>query len=280
MECVNPFLINYQTDDEMPVPCGKCQPCLKRRVSQWSFRLQQEEKTAATSHFITLTYDTEHVPLTESNFPTLCKRDLQLFFKRLRKSHTNGEIIKYYGVGEYGTHRFRPHYHVILFNANRECISNAWSLKGKPIGHVHYGNVEGASIGYCLEYITEGCWRPRHKNDDRKPQFAVMSKGLGISYLTPKMISWHYADLENRMYVNIPDGKKVSMPTYYKNKMYDEQTRKRIGELNREKQIAEEKRAREAKGVERWYQERAALAHKMVSAQHLPKTKSITKQTF
>lgn len=36
------------------------------------------------------------------------------------------------------------------------------------------------------------------------------------------MIRWHKADLVNRMYCNIEGGKKISMPRYYKQKLYDE----------------------------------------------------------
>lgn len=34
------------------------------------------------------------------------------------------------------------------------------------------------------------------------------------------MRNWHHADLLNRMYCNLPDGKKISMPRYYKLKLY------------------------------------------------------------
>lgn len=54
------------------------------------------------------------------------------------------------------------------------------------------------------------------------------------------MIRWHKADLPNRMYVTVEDGKKVSMPRYYKNKIYHESERKAISywaqKTNEEKQ--------------------------------------------
>lgn len=40
---------------------------------------------------------------------------------------------------------------------------------------------------------------------------------------------WHISDLKNRMYVVTQDGKKVSMPRYYKNKLYTEEQRKAVG---------------------------------------------------
>jgi len=209
----------------IPVPCGRCPACYKRRVSSWSFRLMQQEKIAETAYFITLTYDTKHVPITDKGFMGLAKRDLQLFFKRLRKSqdakkaHRNWQgphsPIRYYACGEYGGKTRRPHYHIIIFNAKLELIQPAWDK-----GQVHYGVVTGASVGYCLKYMSKVSKIGKAEWDDRIPEFALMSKGLGANYLTPQIVNWHRKDLMNRMYCNLQDGRKVSMPRYYKQKLY------------------------------------------------------------
>lgn len=47
------------------------------------------------------------------------------------------------------------------------------------------------------------------------------------------MIRWHKADLENRMYCNLHDGKKISMPRYYKNKIYDDDERSIVANAQR-----------------------------------------------
>lgn len=208
--------------ETIAVPCGRCPACYKRRVSGWSFRLLQEEKISVSSHFITLTYDTKNVPITKNGFMQINKRDLQLFFKRLRKC--NEEKIRYYAVGEYGGKTNRPHYHIILFNAKIETVQPAWNL-----GEIHYGKVEGASVGYCLKYMSKKSKIPMHKNDDRQPEFGLMSKGLGKNYITDQMQKWHLQDPYQRMYVNLPGNQKISMPRYYKDKIYTEQQRKQIG---------------------------------------------------
>lgn len=221
---MTPFTVKKKlTNDSVPVPCGKCPNCHKRRISQWSFRLMQEDKVSTSSLFITLTYDTKHVHITNKGFMNLNKRDVQLFFKRLRKLNPDGNI-KYYLAGEYGGQTQRPHYHIILFNALVQTIQEAWQL-----GQVHYGQVSAASVGYTLKYISKAGKIPMHKNDDRLPEFALMSKGLGKNYLTKAMLAWHKKDKLNRMYVNVENGKKVGMPRYYKDKIYHEQERKAIG---------------------------------------------------
>lgn len=222
--CITPFTVKKKmTNESIPVPCGKCPECVARRQSGWSFRLMQEDKVSTSSYFITLTYDTRTVPITRNGFMSLNKRDVQLFYKRLRKAHVgrgddnNAKPIKYYTVGEYGETSNRPHYHAILFNADVSLIQDAWQN-----GHVQYGTVTGASVGYCLKYMSKRRKIPMHKNDDRVPEFGLMSKGLGLSYMTDKMMRWHLANLDSRVYCNLEDGKKIAMPRYYKDKLFSE----------------------------------------------------------
>lgn len=230
---MTPFTVRMKvTNESIGVPCGKCPACYARRASQWSFRLLQEEKVSSSALFVTLTYDTLHVPITDKGYMSLSKRDLQLFFKRLRKISVNK--IKYYAVGEYGGKTMRPHYHIILFNATFVDVEKSWHM-GKP----HYGTVTGASIGYTLKYISKKSKVPLHQNDDRIKEFALMSKGLGQNYATPEMVRWHKSDLNNRMYCNLTDGKKIAMPRYYKNKIYDEHERKRVGIITRHNMLKE-----------------------------------------
>lgn len=206
MECMTPLTIRHKrTGESMAVPCGKCPACGKNRVSQWSFRLLQEEKRSSSAHFLTLTYDTSRVPITRNGFMSLDKVDVQKFLKRLRfaQAKISDERIKYYLVGEYGGKTKRPHYHAILFNAQLPLIQPAWDM-----GSIHYGDVQGASVGYTLKYMSKPRWRPLHSNDDRAPQFGLMSKGLGENYVTDAMKEWHLSDPDNRMYCNLPDGKK------------------------------------------------------------------------
>jgi hypothetical protein len=214
------------TNQKIPVPCGKCPSCLKRKTSGWSFRLIKEGDISKSALFVTLTYENENLHYTEKGFKNLSKTDVQKFFKRLRKLSSNK--LKYYAVGEYGSKTWRPHYHIILFNANREIVHKAWMLDNKPIGSIFIGDVTDASIGYTLKYMSKKGKIPVHKNDDRQKEFQLMSKGLGKNYLTEKMIRWHKDDLENRMYVPMKDNKKIAMPRYYKDKLYSESEKNRI----------------------------------------------------
>lgn len=240
---MNPF---QKKDDPTPFPCGKCPECLSRRAQGWSFRLMKHELTAKSALFVTLTYSPDYVIrfsnnpdytiLTKNNFLTLNKKHVQNYFKRLRK--LSSDVLKYYAVGEYGSDNKRPHYHIILFNATVDNCIKAWSLDNQEFGSIYFGDVSGASIGYVLKYMTKFKSIPEHKNDDRIPEFSLMSKGLGLNYLTDRMKEWHLNDLENRCYVTVDGNKKIAMPRYYKNKIYDEYQQQQL--LIRHKQLATE----------------------------------------
>jgi hypothetical protein len=216
-KCLTPIKLKQETNIHT-VPCGKCYDCYQRRISQWSFRLMQEEKKSSSAFFITLTYSDENLPKTETNQATLDKRDLQLFMKSLRKKNRNK--IKYFVCGEYGDHTERPHYHMIIFNAAEKTIQPTWEK-----GQIHFGKVSNASVGYTLKYMQKQGKIPKHIKDDRKKEFQLMSKGLGLCYITNNSSKWHLNDLENRLYLNIEDNKKISMPRYYKDKIYNKEQR-------------------------------------------------------
>jgi hypothetical protein len=212
----------------MPFPCGKCPACVRRRVSGWAFRLNKQSEQSNSAHFVTLTYNDEHIKKTKNGFETLAKKDVQDFFKRLRK--LTKQKISYYAVGEYGDTGERPHYHIILFNANPKIVENAWKLNDITLGNVHFGDVGDASVGYTLKYISKDKKIPQFNGDDRQKEFALMSKGLGAGYLTENMVKWHTkGNIENKVYLPLKDGKKAAMPRYYKDKLYDKGQKFRIG---------------------------------------------------
>lgn len=240
--CLSPF---KKKDSNDSFPCGKCVNCKARRVSAWSFRLLKEAERSESAFFLTMTYDIEHVPLTKSLYMTLLKKDLQNFMKRLR-NRPQFSKLKYYAVGEYGGKWKRPHYHLIIFNMNLSTLIGENMALAVRQGHIpldgkhHFvsdiwnngtvtvGTCEGASIGYCLKYISKNKRIPEHKNDDRLPEFSCMSKRLGDNYVTPEIIEWHRDDLLNRKYISLKNGLKISMPRYFNKFFYTELEREEI----------------------------------------------------
>lgn len=260
--CITPFYVDNpaylhspgQVDRQIPVPCGKCPSCLRRRVSQWSFRLLHELRVHDSAHFITLTYDNDSAQrlVTDNGFLTLNKTDFQAFVKALRKRYPAGHQLKYYMCGEYGDQSFRPHYHAILFGACSDDYDFEWRY-----GHVHVGSVSEASIAYVLKYINKGKRIPVHSRDDRLPEFALMSKKLGRSYITPALKAY-YAMNPLKCYCTLPGGYIVSMPRYYKDLIFDEFDKVRIcvdqkHRLAEIQQVAEDEYIREFGSLDGFY---------------------------
>lgn len=203
MRCGN---LKYIPDVGVRVPCGKCLACLSNKRNDWIFRLQQEFRASRNGAlFVTLTYDWKHLPKDGS----LNKRDLQLFFKRLRQ-RDYGTRLRYYAVGEYGTKGNRPHYHILLFNADERLVRQSWEL-----GIVHCGTVTPASVAYCTKYLVQ----PFSPVKGLSAPFSVMSRGYGIGghYLSDDVVRWHLSGDKN---FAIVDRQKVRLPRYYRDKIW------------------------------------------------------------
>jgi len=188
-------------------------------VNEWVFRLLEEDKVSSSAYFVTLTYDTRCVPITDNGFMTLDKSDVQKYFKRLRKLCKDVKL-KYYLAGEYGSQNSRPHYHFICFNCpDIQFFSDAWCIDGVSIGGVHVGSVNTDSIAYTMKYIDKDSFGRKHSRDDRIPEFSLMSKNLGSSYLSDNVVSYHKKHID-QLFVTKLSGHKVAMPRYYRNKIF------------------------------------------------------------
>lgn len=214
MECQNP---KYISKNDVIVPCGNCAFCTATRRSDWALRIHYEAKLHLDRKFITLTYANSKLRW-KNGISQLDKKDLQLYFKKLRKA---GYQIRYYAVGEYGSKTYRPHYHVLLFGAVPDhAIRKAWDR-----GLVHIGSCRTESILYCLGYMVNGKhWTMTHK---RERPFCTMSRrpGIGLNYLSKEMIEWHRS---GRKSYAMLDGVKRHLPRYYKEKIFSKIDRVRI----------------------------------------------------
>lgn len=213
--------------------CGKCAQCKIQRRQQWIFRMSEEQKQSQSCHFVTLTYNNEHVPRTKNGFNTLNRKSLKSFWKKLRRKNQalgNKNKIKYYIAGEYGGLKGRPHYHAIIYNSLEETYTQAWTNKnGQQLGTVDIGTVTEKSIAYTTSYIDKYGKIPQHSRDDREPEFSNKSNGLGLTYINEITKIYHQRSRD----MTIRIGKvKVPIPRYYKSKIWSEKEVKILGEIN------------------------------------------------
>lgn len=232
------------------VPCQNCLACRLAYAQDWACRMMMELYTPTTTsaYFVTLTYDDLHVKITDGADPrtgeyrqglTLDKRDVQLWFKRLRKA-CPGADIRYLVAGEYGDQSGRPHYHCALYNCPlTDLVFDTWSDKCGVtsrlyrsklltdtwgMGNVLIGDLNERSCGYIARYIVK-----KHKGKDADiynalnivPEFILSSRrpALGLRYLED-----HAAEIAERgtvVFATDLGRKEYPVPRYVNNKLLD-----------------------------------------------------------
>lgn len=190
----------------LQLPCGKCLACRMDKARDWAIRCQLELQEHQTASFTTLTYDDQYLP------PTLQKRDLQLFLKRMRK----GGKLRFFASGEYGDTTYRPHYHAILYGVNKnqnDRIETAWQK-----GHTRTHEVTPATIAYVAGYTVKKIRSQFDQQNDEErvdPEtgevydwqqpFVQMSRKPGIGGEARKWAqSWRSFAIQNGHTVPVP----------------------------------------------------------------------------
>lgn len=165
------------------VKCGKCLECAQDYSREWSYRCELESRCWDNNCVVTLTYaDTDG---------ELCRRDAQLFMKRLRENFAP-KRIRFFGCGEYGKRYKRPHYHIVLFNCSFDDLYY-WkkSQTGNPMYRsptleklwtAGYSVIEPLTletVKYCAKYLQKLI---DYHGKKVKP-FVMMSNRPGIGAL-------------------------------------------------------------------------------------------------
>lgn len=237
--------------DVYSLPCGKCIGCRLDYSREWANRCMLELKYHDSAYFVTLTYNDAHIPRTtyldsdgqEHSAFTLCKRDFQLFMKRLRKAFPSDKI-RFYAAGEYGDKSHRPHYHAILFGLHlhdlkpfgknfrgeqyftSQSLLDVWSVQETlfdgssarvPIGNVSVGAVSWDSCSYVARYVVKKAKDEANGFYDTfnlvKP-FCLMSRrpGIGRQFLDDN------PDVLEKPFIVLPTekkGLKMPVPDYF-----------------------------------------------------------------
>lgn len=186
MRCLYPMRIKVDHKDAFgrirkalyTVPCGKCLPCLRRYANEWAFRAMCEAETSVSTHFFTLTYDEDRLPLIRGE-PSLHFEHWDKFFHNVRHYLPP---LRMFGCGEYGDRFGRPHYHFIGYFSEaiqpeeaNEIIQNKWQH-----GHTHADPYVGApQCKYVAKYLLK---KKLLDYGDCESAQARMSRRPGLAY--------------------------------------------------------------------------------------------------
>lgn len=215
------------------VPCGHCSECLNMISRAWAFRILKEAELHEENYFITFTYDNNNLPLNHM----LVVDEISKFNKKL-KIYLNRKGLKsdfrFYGVGEYGSHTYRPHYHVIYFGLpipdlvfqyrdksgnlhfSSSFIKSIWSK-----GLIDIGSVDVGSACYVARYCDKKMRLTKNEKDDLiskgvVPEFSRMSRrpGIGADFLEEAIEEFKKGKTSYLVNHNY-----FSLPLYYSNKI-------------------------------------------------------------
>lgn len=254
--------------DYVLVPCQKCLDCKMSYSRDWANRMMLENTYHSSSYFITLTYDDFNVPV--SYYPdldtgearlayTLRKDELSDFIKRLRRRldyYGKKSDVRFYGVGEYGSNTFRPHYHVIVFGLELDDLKE---LKRSPLGYKYYTSqtiescwklgysmvceVSWETCAYVARYVTKKAYNSY--SDELMEFFGLeremsrMSRMPGIGRL---YFDEHKEEIyaHDRIYLSTPKGGKEIKPPKYYDKLFDLEYQEEFAKLKAQrKEVAE-----------------------------------------
>lgn len=239
MTCLSPVVI-YQKNSLQRfriVPCGRCMPCRINKTQAWVVRLELEKMVQEKTCFVTLTYDDSHLPKDKG----LHKKDLQLFFKRLRKY---GLKFRYYAVGEYGEQEQkyysddekilvelgkinphgRPHYHILFFGIdfnepdNFRLLQKAWLNCSSDYFSIHQkkliGSVQSSSIRYVCDYMQKKQYGLNSTKEyfNIQAPFSLCSQKLGLAGFEKDL------DIYKEHGFILYNGHKVPIPRYFRDK--------------------------------------------------------------
>lgn len=177
------------------VPCGQCSACRARVARDWSWRARAELVTSSAAAWCTLTYSDAFMP------PTLEPARMRVLQREMRRL----KPLRYFGSGEYGELKHRPHYHMIVYGwTPRELASALDELW--PFGHYQVeDDVTPEAISYVAGYVQKKCvgWAGRQGRrellDERtgelfvyRPPFRFVSRrpGLGSEFIRRFPDAW------------------------------------------------------------------------------------------
>ena len=204
----------YGKEYILQLPCGRCTSCLLNYARTWAVRCCLEASLYKNNYFVTLTYDDDHYPESSKQ----ARRDVQLFFKRLRKEFPG---VRYFGCLERGEHTQRYHHHVILFNLDLiDCVPlGKRSLEGYYYksavlhriwsnGFIDIGDVSFNSCGYIARY----CMKKRYQKSSDEFIYMSTKPGIGLGWLDKHIDTCIKYD---EIYFNFGNFNKAKLPRYF-----------------------------------------------------------------
>lgn len=222
---------------KVEIPCGQCEECREQKSREWQVRLNEELKNWNYKYMVTLTFDNKSLKellfkkkIKECN--AACGYAIRHCLEYWRKDHKKS--LKHWFISEMGHEGTeRIHMHGIIFSNEpleykiEEVKNNGFLARWKywKYGLIHIGTYcNERTINYIVKYVTK-------IDNDHKGFIGQIftSPGMGKNFLDNLYTNiYKYRKNASIDYYRLNNGSKVKLPTYYKNKLYNENERELI----------------------------------------------------
>jgi hypothetical protein len=229
----------------VPIGCSNCIECRKQKAREWNVRLQEDIKENTNGKFITLTFSNDSIAklsqeLKEEGYHLdnkLATLAVRRFLERWRKKHRTS--LRHWLITELGHNGTENiHLHGIIWsNESIEEIDKHWQYgytwKGKYVNGKYINYVNGKTVSYIIKYVTKiDLQHQKYKS------IILTSPGIGKAYTKSgdfKKNKFNPNGETNELYRS-PTGHKMSLPVYWRNKIYDEDEKEVLwlNKLNKE----------------------------------------------
>lgn len=183
--CSGPYMLHGR----VPVRCGQCMACRIARKRAVVARAMLERLQHRDACCGTLTYSDEFVGDYQVRSADWVHARDRL---RYQVETDLGVKLRFFGIGEYGSDKGRPHWHVVAFglpwSAGQEYFERAWRdpRSGDLMGRVGVGDADLAAMEYVAGYALKKLTVPGDRLlGDRAPEFVIRPTrpGLGLGYV-------------------------------------------------------------------------------------------------
>ena len=211
----------------VPVGCGNCIECRTQKAREWQVRLNEEITSNKYAYFVTMTFSEESMnnlatELKDNDENYIATIAVRRFLERYRKK--NKKSLRHWLITELGHNNTeRLHLHGLLFNEKE--LTNDEISKYWQYGYTFTGDYCTAkTINYIIKYVT------KIDNEHKDYQAKIFcTAGLGKKFITDQIKKvYKYDETNIKEYYKLPNGQKVNLPIYYRNKLFTEDEREKL----------------------------------------------------
>lgn len=240
----NGGVVPYAEDTRVlsvPIGCGKCEECRRKKANEWFVRLENEYRTEKKKcKFITLTFsqksldkfielankeieDKEDTRYGRDIRNVACKIAVRKWLERVRAARNRKGIkeeVRHWFITELGGgHSKRIHMHGFIWD-DRGDVMKHWKD-----GWIYEGSFMSAkAITYTTKYML--------KINKREPEFypkIMASAGIGKAWInTIDAERAKYKQGETLEEYIDRQGNKRGLPIYYRNKLYSDEEKEKL----------------------------------------------------